>query len=871
MKAKMEAASMRTISCRKTISARPTSLRFRLFLAVMMLLPACTVLAAGGNRLQWQPLPKLPEASGGQMAGVSQGTLLVIGGSHFNLPPWDGGTKLWHDTIYALEPGAGQWRLAGRLPQPLGYGAAITVDESVIVIGGSDGIRHWPDVFRLRYVDGRIERTVLPSLPAPNANFGAARLGRTIYVAGGQSAPDSNEALRVLWAFDLDNPQAGWRTLSPLPGAGRLLPVAVGQHGAFYLIGGAALKTGAGGQVERSYLTDSWRYQSDRGWSRIADAPWSIVAAASLPYGQSHLLVFGGDDGSNARRTLELRENHPGFRREVLAYHAITDTWATIGEMPLSLVTTAAVEWQGAMVLTGGEDRPAHRAASVFGARMEVEKGGFGGLDYLVLALYLLATLLVGIYFSRRNQTTADFFLGGRQIPWWAAGLSIYGTQLSALTYLATPAKSYAEDWTYLLSTFCIVLVAPIVIHFYLPFFRRLNMTTAYEYLEHRFSPAVRLFGSASFIILQSGRLAIVLFLPALALAAVSGFNIYLCILMMGVLTTIYTMKGGIQAVVWTDVVQVFVLLGGALAALAMLVIGTDGGVGGIIATAQSAGKFKMLNLSLDATTTSLWVMVAGNIATHLIPYTTDQAVVQKYLTTTNEREAARGLRINAILTIPTALIFFSAGTALYAFYRSHPQLLNPGIQTDATFAWFIATQLPRGVAGLVLAGVFAAAMSTLSSSMNSIATAVVTDFHGRFYPNAADDQRLRLARQLTLWLGLLGTIVALLLAGFEIRSLWDLFLKLVGLFGSGLAGVFMLGIFTRRASAPGVMIGAAASTVAMFLLPRYSNLHFFLFAAIGMATCVGVGYLASRLIPGGQKGPDALDNLTIHTRRNLS
>lgn len=805
------------------------------------------------------------------MAGVTNGTLLVIGGSYFNTPPWDGGSKIWLDTVYALAPGASEWKLAGRLPHTLAYGVAVSVDDSVIVIGGADGTRHYAEVFRLRYIDGRLEQTPLPPLPQPNANFGAALLGRTICVAGGQGDPAATAALKTLWSFDLDEKNSRWKSLPTLPGAGRILPATAAQDGAFFIAGGAELSAGTDGKALRHYLRDTWRYQPDRGWSRMADTPVAIAAAPAIPYGQSHIFVFGGDDGSNALRAAELKQNHPGFSRAILAYHTITNTWTNFASMPASLVTTSAVELNGEIIIPGGEDRPAHRSGSVLANRLAPPQsgsghGGFGWQDYLVLAIYLLLTMLVGFYFSTKNSTADDFFLGGKRVPWWAAGLSIYGTQLSALTYLSAPAKTYAEDWTYLLSNICIVLVTPIVIWFYLPFFRRLNVTTAYEYLEQRFNLAVRLLGSASFILLQSGRLAIVLYLPALALSAVSGFNLYLCITLMGVLTTIYTMEGGIQAVVWTDVVQVFVLLGGALAALVFLVNGVDGGMSEILAAGQAAGKFHIFNLSWDATTTSVWVMIVGNLATHLIPYTTDQAVVQKYLTTRDEREAARGIRMNAVLTIPTALIFFSAGTALYVFYKGHPSLLNPGVRTDATFAWFIAQQLPSGVAGLVLAGVFAAAMSTLSSSMNSIATAIVTDFYGRLRKGVSvdDGAKIRLARRLTFWLGLIGTLVALLMAGFEIRSLWDLFLQVIGLFGSGLAGIFILGIFTKRANARGAIIGALTSAVALFLLPRYTNLHFFLFAAIGMASCVVIGYLISILFPSDQR---PLANLTIHTR----
>lgn len=824
----------------------------------------CAVFTAhAADRLQWRELPVLPQATGGQMAGVSNGALLVIGGSYFNVPVWDGGTKRWLDTVYALESGAKEWRLAGRLTHSLAYGVGITTDDGVIVIGGSDGQQHYAEVFKLRYVNGKLEQTALPALPQGSANFGAALLGNTIYVASGQHEPTSTEAMKTLWSLDLNEGAPKWKTLAPLPGAGRILPVVATQDGAVFVISGAELSVGADGKSVRRYLNDGWRYHPVKGWSRIADAPRAVVAAPAIHYGQSHIFVFSGDDGTNAQRVFELKDNHPGFSRDVLAYHTITNTWTKFGALSASMVTTAAVPWQGEIVIPGGEDRPGHRTANVINAQLRTEKASFGWLDYTVLGAYLLATMLVGFYFSAKGKTTEDFFLGGRRVPWWAAGLSIYGTQLSALTYLAVPAKTYAEDWTYLLSNICIVLVAPVVVYFYLPFYRRLNITTAYEYLERRFNLAVRLFGSSSFIILQAGRLAIVLFLPALALAAVSGLNIYLCILLMGLLTTIYTMEGGIEAVVWTDVVQVVVLLGGALVALAMLIHGVDGGFAQVIATGRATSKFHIFNWTRDATTTAVWVMLVGNLFVHLIPYTTDQAVVQKYLTTRDEREAANGIWTNAALTIPTALIFFSAGTALYTFYQSHPARLNPAVPTDATFAWFIADQLPSGVAGLVVAGVFAAAMSTLSSSMNSIATALVTDFYARFTPHATDESKMKLARRLTLLLGVVGTLVAVLMAAFEIKSLWDVFLQVMGLFGGGLAGVFALGIFTRRAHGRGALVGVIASAILLFLIQRYTRVHFFLYAPVGVLTCLFTGYLASLLIPSAWR---SLEGLTIYT-----
>ena len=483
--------------------------------------------------------------------------------------------------------------------------------------------------------------------------------------------------------------------------------------------------------------------------------------------------------------------------------------------------------------------------------------------DYLVLFSYLFALIGIGLYFGRSEKNTADFFLGGSRIPWWAAGLSIFGTQLSAITFMAIPAKTYTEDWVYFFAQLCIVAVAPIVISFYLPFYRRLGIVSVYEYLERRFSIILRWFGSLSFLLFQLGRMGIVLALPALALSTVTGIDVYLCIVFMGVLATLYTTLGGIEAVVWSDVLQVFVLLGGAIISLVIVAQGVDGGLATVLKEGHAAGKFHAVNWSWDITTTSLWVVVLGNLFANLAPYTTDQTVVQRYLTTPTEGDAARSIWTNAALTIPASLLFFFLGTAFYVFYIHHPEALDANVQADAIFPWFIASELPMGLSGLVIAGLFAASMSSIDSSINSMAACLVTDFSPRSKRTSFAAGSLKLARAITLALGLTGTMTALFIASYEVQSLWDLFLRFVGLFGGSVAGVFILGIFTTRSNAAGALFGAIAGSICLFAVQQFTSVHFFLYTGIGILVCTLAGYVASRLLPPENK---SLEGLTIHT-----
>jgi SSS family transporter len=819
-----------------------------------------------GEKIAWQSLPELPRPLSGQFAGVSNGALLVAGGTNFPVPLFDGGQKVWYDSVYVLESGQRQWKGgdgAGlKIDHPLAYGGSVTTGDGVILIGGSDSARHYAEVFRLRYANGRIEKSNLPALPQPCAMMSAAMLGDTIYVAGGQGAPTSTEALKTFWALDLSSPNPQWKQLDPWPGAARILPVVAAQNGAVYVISGAELSAGTDGKAVRRYLNDGYAYRPGEGWKRIADPPRALVAAPATPFGQSHIFAFGGNDGANAQRIQELKNDHPGFSRDALAYHTITDTWMRIGSFPSGLVTTTAALWRNKVVIPGGEDRPGHRSAGVWGGEFAADKSAFGFVNYLILIGYLGADLLIGIVLAKRQKNTNDYFRGGQRIPWWAAGIAIFGTQLSSLTFMAVPAKTFDTNWAYIFQNAAIILLAPVVVFCYLPFFRRLDVTSAYEYLEKRFNLPTRLYGSAAFVLMQTGRMAIVLYLPALALSVVSDLNIYFCILTMGLLATIYTLLGGAEAVTWTEVLQNIILLGSAIVSVGLIAARLDGGPSQLLTTALADGKIQHFDWSWNFTEATVWVVLLGSLFSNLIPYTTDQAVIQRYMTTPSERGAARAIWTNAMLTIPATLLFFGIGTALYVYYKQNPRLLNPSLPTDAIFPWFIVSDLPVGVSGLVIAGLFAAGQS---GAQSSVATAIVTDFYRRFRPLADDAYCLKLARWLTFLLGVIAVGTASLMAAFPIRSQWDLFLSLLGLLGGGLAGVFALGVFTTRAHGAGAMVGVTASAVALALAQWHTRMHFFLYAATGVGACFIVGYVASRLLPHAKQ---SLDGLTVYTMK---
>ncbi|MEO2146089.1 MAG: sodium/solute symporter [bacterium] len=840
--------------------------------------------------LSWSALPPLPAEIGvaGPFVGVHQGVLIVAGGANFPLEEGEdlwSVPKVWHSESWILlrdSAGDPEWRTAPSLKNPRAYGASVSTRLGVVCVGGSDEERAYSDAFLLEWDPG--EKTLiqleLPNLPRPMVHGAAARIEDWIYVTGGQDALGLDSAGRDFWRLDLSNPKA-WEQLPDLPTPARAFHLLVAQHNGFedclYLLGGRSQDPEVAGLLGIRPSGDLFEFSPKRheaqqasapAWRQRASAPQPTMAGTAIAVGQSHLFVLGGDSGALFAQQAaepEFIKRHPGFECRAFAYHTITDTWIDAGPTPINQVTTQAVEWQGTFVIPSGEVRPRVRTRDVWQVTLSRSERGFGTLNLLVLGAYLLAMLGVGVYFMRRNKTTDDYFRGGKRIVWWAAGCSIFATMLSSITFMAIPAKAYAQDWVYLLGSFMILAVAPLVVFLVLPFFRRIDATSAYEYLELRFNRAVRQFASALFILFHLFRMGIVMSLAGLALAAATPLSGPQCVLVMGVLSIVYCTLGGIEAVIWTDTIQTVVLLGGALLCLLLMIAQLDGGLGQAVETALSHDKLHAVNFHWDATSANLalWVVVIGALGQNISSYTADQAVVQRYMTTPSTKHAAQSIWLATALAIPASLLFFALGTGLFVFYQAHPDRIDPGFMTDQIFPLFIVEEVPVGLAGLIVAGIFAAAQSTVSTSMNSTATAVVTDFLRPMSACKSEEGYLRVARGMTLLLGILGTLLGLLFVSPDIKSLFDQFLRVIGIFMGVLGGLFALGMLTRRCTGLGAMLGVTSGAALLFAMPLVSSINGYLYASIGIITCLLIGYGASLL---SRLPARDLTGLTVHT-----
>ncbi|MBR3513764.1 MAG: cyclically-permuted mutarotase family protein [Bacteroidaceae bacterium] len=881
----------------------------RVFLFLLALVPLLLFAKPANSRfnnVSFTPLAPLTiggnQGVSGQFAGTSNGCLLVAGGCNFpDVPAADGGTKTFYNQVFIHEQPLqdGQWTEVGMLPKPLAYGASVTVPEGVVCIGGtSDGQTSESEVYLLSLAaDRTLVCKELPALPVGLDNFAAAYGAGYIWVAGGSSKGiPSRKAFRLKWSGGTE-----WEALPNIIGGARIQPAAVVQNASigpnFYLFGGY---DPAYGKAQSNGIY----FDPRRGeWMPVAlihpdgePQQMTLVGATAVASGAVHVIFFGGVNKDIFERAIQrnqlmadtatapaLRDSlraeaqaymrQPAqwyqFNNQLLIYHTVTDTWVRAFESPLlaragaTVVPVASGTGQPTWVLINGEEKPGVRSADVTAIDMGYT-AHFGWLNWLVLILYLVGMVYLGYYFMQRaNNSSDDFFKGGGRIPWWAAGISIFATMLSAITYMSIPAKAYATNWTYYPMQICILLVSFPVIKYYLPFFVRLKVTTAYEYLERRFNYATRLMASLLFIVFMVARTALVIFLPSLAMTAVTGINIYLCIVLMALITILYCTMGGVEAVVWGDVIQGIILVGGAILAAVYLIINTgEHGASDFWQIATDNHKFQMFVWSLDWKSATFWVVILGGLGNNLISYTSDQTVIQRYLTTSDEKSAARGILTNGLMSVVVTIAFFTIGTGLYTFFKTHPAELDFTMaKGDAIFPFFMMSQLPAGLAGLLIAAVFAATMSTIASNINSISTAFTVDLWSRFRPTT-DAGKVRTARYAGVCAGLIGMFIAILMAMVDIQSLLDYFNTILGLLSGAIGGLFMMGIFFPRINSRAALIGFLCGTATVFYMNFYTQVNFLLFGFVSMLVSVIVALLLSYVWP--QK--EAQEGLTWQT-----
>ena len=666
----------------------------------------------------------------------------------------------------------------------------------------------------------------LPNLPVTLCSAAGTPADAYLYVAG----TDVGGAQHLLRLAPVS--EAGqWQQLTPWPGGGTPTSL-VARIGALYLT-----VHDDGAAADRLL-----RWSAESGWEDRGGTPGPIVAGSAHAIGQAHILYLVRDaDGAHLE-----------------TFHTISRAWAPLPYSMSGRIDSVSPLGNG--VLTA---RAADGGIVFENAQVVSSKRRLAGIDWTIIVIYLAAMVGVGIYWYLRDRqgTASEFFVGSRAIPFWAAGVSLYATNTSSISYIAIPAKAFETDWQYMMSKIMTVLGLMVVAVWIVPILRRLDLISVFNYLEMRFHPAIRMIASALCMAMHvGGRMSVVMFLPALAIATITGIDVVYSILIMGVCTIIYTAMGGMRAVVWTDFVQVIVLMGGALFAIGFVFKSLGGA--GVYETAMAYDKTHLLNFKFDLTEPTVWGFFFLILFDTVLTFPKDQVLMQRTLATDSPQAAGRSIWIFAAVLLPGGLIFYGIGTVLFAYYKAHPERLDPLLPIDATFPLFIAAELPAGLTGLIIAGIFAAAMGTLSGTINSVATLLSVDFYEKLARNPTQQKSLRFAEWMTVVVGLVGIGVALLLSRYDIHSLLDLTIELAGLLGGGFAGAYTLGMFTRRANSAGVSIGVATAVVVTVVAWWNNLVHPYFYLGISIFVCIVVGYVASLFFPAPTR---SLTGLTIY------
>jgi SSS family solute:Na+ symporter len=459
---------------------------------------------------------------------------------------------------------------------------------------------------------------------------------------------------------------------------------------------------------------------------------------------------------------------------------------------------------------------------------------GLNALDYAVVSLYLIAVTAFGTYFSRFQKTTGDYFLTGRSVPWWAICFTIVATETSTLTFIGVPAAAYAGNMTFLQLAVGYMVGRVLVSLLFIPAYFRGDLVTSYELLQRRFGTGVKTVAAGLFLITRSLADGIRLFATALVIAIVTGVPVPITIVTLAVAMMVYTERGGVAAVIWTDVVQMFIYVAGALVVFVALLWNVPGGWAEVVRLGGPAGKFTIIDLSLDPTTIyTLWAGVVGGVALTLATHGTDQYLVQRLLSARSQAAAQRGLVLSGVLVFAQFTMFLLIGVMLFAYYQ-HVPLSATLARNDEILPRFIISTLPHGAIGFIVAAIVAAA---LSPSLNAMAATTINDFYLKYVrPDADQETQMRLSRRATFAWGIVQLAVALG-AQYMRQSVLDAGLSVLSLTTGPVLGAFMVGVLTRHVGSRAMLTGMVAGAIVMFGVWWTGALAWTWYAFVGAAT----------------------------------
>ena len=478
---------------------------------------------------------------------------------------------------------------------------------------------------------------------------------------------------------------------------------------------------------------------------------------------------------------------------------------------------------------------------------------GFTYIDLAILIIYLVAVLFAGLHFAKKEMTGKEYFKGDGTVPWWVTSVSIFATLLSPISFLSLAGNSYAGTWIMWFAQLGMLLAIPLTIKFFLPIYSKLDIDTAYHYLELRFgSKGLRVLGAIMFIIYQVGRMSIIMYLPCMVLGSLTGINVNILIIIMGIIAIIYSYTGGLKSVLWTDFIQGSVLLIGVTFALVYLLVHLDGGIGAVFTAFATEHKFLAVDQPIfnpNILKDSVFIMIVGAGFNTMSSYVSSQDIVQRFTTTTDTKKLNKMMLTNGALSIFIATVFYLIGTGLYVFYKQN--VLPPAAAQDQIFASYIAFELPVGVTGLLLAAIYAAAQSTLSTGLNSVASSWTLDIQARLTKRELSFEKTKIGQIVSLIVGIFAIAVAMVLANGGVKSAYEWFNGFMGLVLGILIGTFILGAFTKVANTFGAVMAFIASSGVMVYIKYFvpaKDVTIWSYSIISIVVSLVIGIPASIL-----------------------
>lgn len=468
-------------------------------------------------------------------------------------------------------------------------------------------------------------------------------------------------------------------------------------------------------------------------------------------------------------------------------------------------------------------------------------------IDIIVFLLFTGGVVAFGCSFFKKKGTSEEFTSAGRSLPGWVVGMSIFATYVSSISYLGYPGKAFSGDWNAFVFSLSIPIASYFAARYFVPFYRSQDSISAYSFLENRFGPWARIYASSCYLLTQIACTGSILYLLALPMNVLLGWHIQTIIVVTSVAIVLYSMLGGMKAVIWTEAIQGIILIGGALVCMFILLFDMPGGPVQTFSIAMEDGKFSLGSFGSSLSESTFWVCLIYGIFTNLQNYGIDQSYVQRYHTAKNEKEAKFSALFGGYLFIPVSAVFFMIGTGLYAFYKVHPGILPDGVRADYVFPFFIVNELPVGLTGLLIASIFAAGMSTIATSVTSSSTIILTDYYQRFRKHAGNRERMLVLKLSSVGVGVAGILVAF--AFMSVQSALDAWWALASIFSGGMLGLFLLGYISKKARNFDAVLGVVCGVILVCWIVISPFVHANLAIVFGTLLIFLVGFLSANLL----------------------